>query len=358
MQLLIIIKRTNKHKKYELQNNLFIYKRFGLHYNKRENMKEIRFGFIGAGKIANALADTINHVAGATNYAVAARDLSRAEKFKEKYGFKKAYGSYEEMLQDKDVDAVYISTIHSLHYEHCLLALKYNKPVLCEKSLTTSLKDTEDLYKQFEEKNVILTEALWSSFMPYNDFLRKLVFEDKVIGELKKVTASFNLNIYKVPRIKERSLGGGAILDLGIYPLSFIFRLLGKNYNSMEIVKSKRKNEVDNHDVIVFTYPECPVVKATCKVNSLINKNEAYIYGKDGYIYVNSVTYPTKIMLVTNKEEDVKAYDVSHEHGGYVYEIESFASAVRNNEKQCNEHTAKDSIFIAKVQDLIVNPKK
>jgi len=321
-------------------------------------MKDIRFGFIGAGKIANAFAEAIKHVPGTVNYAVAARDLSRAEEFKEKHGFEKAYGSYEEMLQDENVDAVYINTIHSKHYEHALLALKYNKPVICEKSLTTSLKDTEDLYKQFKEKGVLLCEALWPSFMPYNDFLHKLVFQDKAIGDLKKIKAGFNLNIYKIPRIKERSMGGGAILDLGIYPLSFIFRLLGKNYEEMKIKKCKRKNNVDVNDVICFKYPNCPKVIAHCKVNALREKNEAYIYGSTGFIYVNSTTCPTKIMVVTNTEANAKEYDLSNEHGGYIFEVQSFVEALKRDLKESMEHKASDSIFIAKIQDQIVNPIK
>jgi len=318
-------------------------------------MNDIRFGFIGAGKIAHKLADAISHVEGAINYAVAARDINRALQFKELYGFTKAYGSYEEMLQDPNVDAVYISTIHSLHYEHALLALKYNKPVLCEKSLTTSLKDTIDLYKQFEDKKVLLLEALWTSFQPFNEILKNLIFNKKVIGDLKMIKGYFYMDGFPIERIRTRSMGGGAMLDIGIYPLSFIYRLLGCKYSSMKIAKCKIQNDVDSDVKIIFTYPGDIKGIVNTNANTKRTDNYAKIYGNNGVLLVNSTTYPTEIKVFNKYHKLIETIDCSNEFGGYTFEVKAFIEAMKNKKIECDKHTHQDSIEISKIQEIIVS---
>jgi len=120
----------------------------------------MNIGFIGASKIGRKMANTIKQIEGLINYGIAARDYNRALEYKEELGFKKAYTSYEELLNDPDIDLVYISTIHNYHYEQLLLCLKYNKPVICEKILTTSYEETKNIYKLFEEKGLYLVSFI------------------------------------------------------------------------------------------------------------------------------------------------------------------------------------------------------
>ncbi|MBQ6922934.1 MAG: Gfo/Idh/MocA family oxidoreductase, partial [Clostridia bacterium] len=191
----------------------------------------MNIGIIGAGNIAKKMANTVNCLEEFCNYAVASRDIEKAKAFKLEFGFKKVYGNYEELLQDDNVELVYVATVHSTHYDIMKLCLKYNKPVICEKCFTTSLNDTIGIYRNFEDKKLFVTEALWTSYMPSRQIIDALL-KDNVVGKNIVMHAQFRLPISQVERLKRKDLGGGSMMDLGIYPVSFVFRTLGFNYAS------------------------------------------------------------------------------------------------------------------------------
>ena len=318
--------------------------------------KELRIGIIGPGHIANKMASTIKRAKGFCNYAVASRSKDKAEAFKAKYGFQVAYDSYEEMLKDENVDLVYIATPHSCHYEQMLLCLKYNKPVLCEKSLTTSLKDTQDIYKKFEEKNLFISEALWTSFLPSRDYINKVLFKDKKLGEIKEMTASFKVPLMHKERVTSRALGGGVLMDIGIYPVTFVFRTLGFDYTSYDINNIVYKDGVDIKEELTFNYKNG--AKGICKVDGTSKLNLVVtIVGEKGKMSIDMVNCPN--LITTSKHGLLTSIKwTKPKLGGFEYELYAAKKAIEEGKCECAEWTHQNSIAMAKIIEDIFNSKE
>jgi len=321
---------------------------------QRKKQINMNIGIIGAGHIAKKMAKTINKLDGFSNYAIASRSLDKAEKFKNKYKFEKAYGSYEEMLKDSNVELVYIATPHSCHYEQMLLCLKYNKHVLCEKILTTSEEDTRDVYKKFEEKGLLLQEALWTSFMPSRNIINDLLYKDRIIGNIKQMDASFKVPLMNKERVIRKDLGGGALMDIGLYSVTFILRTLGFNYSNFKTTMIKRLKEVDSKENIEFYYEND--VKGVAKsdgtfITSLIVK----VKGDKGYLYTDMVNCPN-IIFVFNKFFIIKKVIVCKpKYGGFEFELIACKKAIENDLIECNEWTHDNSIQLQHIIDTVLS---
>jgi len=153
-------------------------------------------------------------------YAVGSRDLNRARQFAEEFGFKKYFGSYEEMVSDPDLEVVYIASPHSYHYEHTMLCLKHKKAVICEKALALNSREVEGMINEAARQNVFLMEALWPPFQPIYRKTRELLMTGEP-GEIVHLNARFSFQppFDPIDRKFNLSLGGGSLLDIGIYPL-------------------------------------------------------------------------------------------------------------------------------------------
>ena len=315
---------------------------------------ELRIGLIGPGHIANKMASTIAKLDGFCNYAVASRSKEKADAFKQKYGFIKAYYSYEEMLQDKDVDLVYISTPHSFHKEQMLLCLKYNKPVLCEKAFTTSLKDTQEVYEKFEKAGVFISEALWTSFMPSREYINSLLYDKKKIGNIKSMTASFKVPLMHKERVTSRDLGGGVLMDIGIYPVTFVFRTLGFDYKDYEVNSITYKNGVDIKEEITFNYENG--VKGICKVDGTTKLTlTVKIVGDKGNMNIDMVNCPN-IITTSNKCHLINSFKwTKPKYGGFEYELLACKKALEEGAIECKEWTHANSIATAKIIDDLFN---
>lgn len=191
----------------------------------------INVALLGLGNIAQKMAKTLAGMIaqgneGVAMYAVAARDGERALQFARDFGFEKAYGSYEEMLRDPDVDLVYVATPHSHHYEHMMLCLRHGKHVLCEKPFTVNARQAEEVFAAACEKGLYVAEAIWTRYLPSRQMIDKLIAED-AIGKPCQVTANFAYVLSHLERMYKPELAGGALLDLGVYPLNFASMVLG-----------------------------------------------------------------------------------------------------------------------------------
>ena len=186
----------------------------------------MKIGILGAGRIAAILAETMNKMSEVECYGVASRDLEKAKAFMKDHGFHHAFGSYEDMLADKEVELVYIATPHSHHYQHIKMCLDAGKHVLCEKSFTVNEKQAAEVFRIAKEKNLLLTEAIWTRYMPSRKMIDDLLAEN-VVGNVKKMTANLNYPLLEKERIVKPELAGGALLDVGIYPLNFAYMHFG-----------------------------------------------------------------------------------------------------------------------------------
>ena len=316
--------------------------------------KVLKVGFIGAGHIANKMASTINKLDGFCNYAVASRTKEKAEAFKAKYNFQKAYYSYEEMLKDDEVDLVYIATPHSLHYEQMLLCLKYKKNVLCEKAITTSLKDTQDIYKKFEDAGLYLSEALWTSFMPSREYIHDMLFNKKKIGNIKYMTAKFMVPLMHKERVTSRALGGGVLMDIGVYPVSFIFRTLGFDYESYSVDNIVYKDGVDIKEEISFKYKDGSF--GICKIDGTSKLTlTVKIVGDKGTMNIDMVNCPNIITTFNNYHILTSCKITKPKYGGFEYELYAAKDCILNKKCESEKWTHANSICMAKIIEDIFN---
>jgi predicted dehydrogenase len=188
----------------------------------------IRWGIIGPGGIANVFADAVHEGTRSRVVAVGSRSSQRAQDFASRHGVERAHGSYDDLVADPDVDAVYVSSPHSEHHEHALLALSAGKPVLVEKAFTRSLREADEVLAAAEGAGLLAAEAMWSRYLPHYDVIRRTV-EAGTLGEVVVVDADHGQLLWPdgPARLSQPELAGGALLDLGVYPVSFADHVLG-----------------------------------------------------------------------------------------------------------------------------------
>lgn len=258
----------------------------------------LRWGIAGAGKISHDFTTALRTLPANEHevIAVAARQLSRAQDFANLHKIQKTYDDYEKLGSDKDIDIVYIGTIHPQHFDIAMLMLKHGKHVLCEKPLTMNFKQTNELINYARSKGLFLMEAVWSRCFPVYDTIRKEL-ELGSIGDVHQVIASFGFGMPNIDRIIKKELGGGTILDLGIYCLQFV--CLAYNNEMPESIKAAgflNENGVDMSMSATLIYEGNRT--ATIITQALVTlPNEAYICGTKGMIRVPSFWAPTTVEL-------------------------------------------------------------
>jgi predicted dehydrogenase len=281
--------------------------------------KNYKWGMLGAGRIANKFADGLKELPDANRYAVAARSLERAEIFKGNHGFEKAYGSYEEMLSDPQVNAVYISTTNNLHYDHTMMSLEAGKAVLCEKPFASNLKQVEEMVAKAYEKNVFLMEALWSRFLP-----SMIQFKEQMgkgtVGKPLLLQCNFGFispfDPYK--RVYDLALGGGSIPDIGIYPVFTAMYLFGYPVE-IKVMSVPAPTGSDWTTSILFKHKNKEISMLTSSYETNLD-NEARLYGDAGLLKLHSMFHmPTRLSVNRNDggEEEIPMLSVGN---GYNYE--------------------------------------
>ena len=188
----------------------------------------IRWGVLGPGGIANVFADAVHEGTRSQVVAVGSRSLDRAREFADRHGVQRAHGSYADLVADADVDAVYVASPHSEHHEHALLALRAGKPVLVEKAFTRSLREADEVLETASAAGLLAAEAMWSRYLPHYDVIRRTI-EVGTLGEVVVVDADHGQLLWPdgPARLSQPELAGGALLDLGVYPISFADHVLG-----------------------------------------------------------------------------------------------------------------------------------
>lgn len=187
----------------------------------------MNIGILGTGKIAVRMAQTLSKMSDADSYAVASRKIEKAKIFAEEHGFQKFFGSYEELVSDPKVDIIYVATPHSHHFEHAKLAIEHGKHVLCEKAFTMNAVQAEELLDFAEKKGVCITEAIWTRYMPSRKIIDSLL-EEKVIGEVRTMTANLCHPLWQNERVSQPELAGGAFAGYGNLSVEFCTDALWK----------------------------------------------------------------------------------------------------------------------------------
>lgn len=309
----------------------------------------MKIGIIGAGNIASTLARTIREMETVENYAIASRDLARAEKFAKEYGFEKAYGSYEELVKDENVELVYIATPHSHHYEHAKLCIANGKPVLCEKAFMANAKQAREVIELAQEKKVFLTEAIWTRYMPSRKIIDEIIAGGE-IGEVSLVTANLGYDLKHIPRLYDPALAGGALLDVGIYPLTFISMVLGNDIKEITSSCVKMETGVDAQNVITLKYADDKM--AIAHSSTLAGTEQGgIIYGSKGYLVAENINNISNIKIYTKDRKLVREVAVPEQITGYEYEIEASRKAIEEGRLECEEIPHAESIHMMELMD-------
>ncbi len=316
------------------------------------NKKNIRWGIIGLGHIAQKFAKDLAKVPDAELYAVASRSETKATEFANQYQAHKAYSSYESLVKDADVDAIYIATPHSFHKAHTMLCLENQKPVLCEKPFAMNLEEVTAMIATAKENNVLLMEALWTFFLPHYQHVLALIQQEK-LGKVLRLEADFG---FQPPhnldsRVLNKNLGGGSLLDIGIYPVFAALSILG---DPQEIVADATffENGSDASCDIAFHYKNA---KAFLKCTFLEETpTEAIITCEKGIIKIPTRFHEARtVSLLQNGKEET--FDFSRTTLGYNYEIIHFQKLLRAGKKESNLMTFDFSKCLIQTLDTIRN---
>jgi predicted dehydrogenase len=247
----------------------------------------LRWGILGAGGIAKAQVKDMQ-LHGFEVAAVAARDLGKARAWADEMGVPKAYGSYEELAADPDLDAVYVATVHPAHAAAARIALEGGKHVLVEKPFTIDAAEARSIVDLAASKNLVILEAMWTRWLPHMVRIREILAEG-LLGDVRVVLADHDQRNEHVERMAKRELGGGALLDLGIYPVSFAWDVLGA-HDSVVASATLTEAGVDRETAIILGYPSGAHAVLQTQMSGT-GPNRAAIVGTEGRIEIESVWY-------------------------------------------------------------------
>ena len=291
--------------------------------------KKIRWGIIGCGWIANRYADDLTLTKYGQLVAVGSRSKAKAKKFAAQHGNPRAYGSYEQLAADPEVDIVYVATPHPFHMENTLLAIGNGKHVLCEKSFAMNTKQTQRMITAAQKKGVFLMEGMWTRFFPAMIQLRKWLAAGR-IGKVLALEANFGVHFRVGPkhRVFNPDLGGGALLDLGIYPISFASMVYGAQPEKIVSTVHKRKTGVDDHAVMAFEYAD-NATAALSTSGKVRMKNEARIFGSQGMITIHESFFCPNRLTLDIENKKAKTVNFPYPGGGMQFEAEHVHQCLR-----------------------------
>lgn len=311
-----------------------------------------RVGIIGAGHIAALMAETVRRMPDAHLYAIASRSLEKARDFQNKWGVEKAYGSYEELIQDPDVDLIYIATPHSHHYEQVRSCLLHDKAVLCEKTFTANKAQAEDLVALARERKVFLGEAIWTRYMPFSKEIVRMVHSDELIGRPYMLTANLGYPIEDKERIRKPELCGGALLDLGVYPINLAFMIFGNAPERILSCCSKNVLGVDLQNSITFVYPEgeMAVMQTTARC---ANDRMGIVSGDKGYLVIDNINNPQTVTVYDASHQQTGVYTCPPQITGYEYEVRAAIEAIRKRAVEPEDMPHAETLHIMGLLDAL-----
>lgn len=317
----------------------------------------MKVGILGAGNIAGKMAQTLNLMSGAEPwaepYGIASRDYARAKDFAEQYHFAKAYGSYEELMADPQVELIYVATPHSHHYEQMKQSLEHGKHVLCEKAFTVNAAQAEEICGLGKRKKLLVAEAIWTRYLP----MRK-VMDDVLAGGVigKPMVLCANL-AFPIAELRERnynpSLAAGALLDVGVYTINFAFMTFGSdNIRDIQTSMEAYRTGVDATSATTITYNDG---KKAILFSSIVIKGDktGMVYGDKGYIRFKNINNCEGIEVYDTDDRPVAVYYTPKQLTGFEYQVEACKKAIEKGETECPQMPHAEIIRVMKTMDSI-----
>lgn len=315
--------------------------------------KNYRWGIIGAGRIADKFCTAINFVQGSQVYAIASRDEEKAKSYATKFGASTRYNNYDDLIQDENIDIIYVALPHVFHFDTTMKCLANKKAVLCEKPMSLSYAHTKKMIEAATENNVFLMEGMWTACMPFIDKIKSIIEKD-IIGKPQYLSANFG---FAAPdssesRLYNKKLGGGSIVDVGIYPL-FLSTLLFGTPTTIKSVSKVGITGVDEYTNVVLQYPggETAHLLSSICFNTDI---EAEIIGIKGSIKIKNPWFKATDFSVKLKDGSVQNFSIPHLCNGFEHEIKEVMDCLDRGSLQSEKMPHQWSMVIAEVMDEIL----
>ena len=314
-------------------------------------MSNFSWGILGPGGIARAFAKDLTYLEGHTVGAVGSRSLANAQVFANDFGGT-AYGSYEELVNDSTIDAIYVATPHPAHHDNVILALNSGKPVLCEKPFAVNAAEAQAMVDAASHNKVALMEAMWARFLPHYAKVREIIASG-VLGPILSIHADHGQRLadQNIPRLVDPHLAGGALLDLGIYPISFAHMILGNplSINSSAVMTDKG---VDAQTSMIFTYENgAQSVLTTTMIEQ--TPCRAVVAGLHGWLEIDRTFYNPASMRVILNDGSVTQYPSTYTGHGLREQAESFKQLVQSGKLESEILSWQDTIDIMKTMDAV-----
>lgn len=310
-----------------------------------------KVGIIGAGWIAEKMAEALAPLEDYCVHAIASRSLEKAEEFAGRWNIEKAYGSYEELVADDEMDLVYIATPHSHHFQHAMLALEHGRNVLVEKAFTANAQEAEILIRTAHEKGLFITEAIWTRYMPLSHKVKE-VMESGIIGEPRVLTATLCYMMEFKERIVRAELCGGALLDLGVYALNF-----ARMYFGTDIVRTVTNvhlgpTGMDMHESISLSFADGKM--ANLQAGALcLNDRQGIISGTEGYIRVDNINCPEVVEVWRNYELAARYEKPADMVNGYEYQVFECRRCIEEGLQESPMMPHEETLSIMKQMDAL-----
>lgn len=318
----------------------------------------VNVAILGCGRIARHMADTLRRMRTDGRYAtliepyaVATRDdPARAAAFAAEYGFDKAYGSYERLLDDPDVDVVYIATPHSLHGEQAIACMRAGKNVLVEKSFTANADQARQVVETARETGLLCAEAIWTRYMPSRGLILDAIGAGD-IGTPRQAYANLSYPVTDKPRMTDPSLAGGALLDVGVYPINFMMMAFpGAKATDVTSACQLTDRGVDEQFSATF-WLDNGVMAVIDASMTAVGSRQGVIQGDEGYLIVENINNPESIRVFDGDHRQVREIAVPDQLTGYEYEVASAARAVLEGAGECPEMPLDETMHVMHVMD-------
>ncbi len=317
-------------------------------------MRNVNWGIIGTGNIAHQFAKGLQHANGAVLLGVGSRSQQSADGFANEYDIPRSYSTYQQLIDDPEIDIIYISTPNNLHYENTKTCLNAGKAVLCEKPFTINLEQAKELVQLARDKNLFLMEALWSRFFPaykqMQDWLKA-----GTIGNVEMLSANFGFYAdYKADsRLYDPELGGGSLLDVGIYTLALALHVLG-SVKSILAQADLSSTGVDENLAVILQHQNggTSVLQSSFRTNLV---NHAAINGTKGYIRIPDPFWQPDTLYLCMNEQHEEKFEFPFQSEGYQFEAEAAQQCLLKGKIESEIVPHKDTLEIMELMDTIRN---
>ena len=313
----------------------------------------IRWGILGCGSIAKKFASAVVDVEGAEILSAGSRSQAKADAFADEFAIPRRYGSYEDLVSDDDVDAIYVATPHPYHMDCCILAMNDGKAVLCEKPFALNAEQARTMVAVARFNEVFLMEAMWSRFLPSLQKAKELI-KGGAIGDLRMIHADlgFRAGFNPDSRLFDPSPGGGALLDVGVYTVSLASFLTGKQPDRISSDAHLGATAVDEQSAMIFHYPDGLLAVLSTAIRTQ-TRHEAILYGTEGMMTLEFAWWSGSSISVKTAGKEVERIDVPMVGNGFNYEIAEASRCISNGRLESEILPHDESVAIMETLDTI-----